>query len=152
MKMKKLLTTILASALIFCIAPNVHAEELSPEEEWEYTTPLPTFNYSREASWGKGQIKSSNPVTGYPKACAITSTYSGSAYKIWAEIDVVEKYDDGSTLSVTGPESTSFNSSSVTTNYLTSRTKKCKFIGHHKIWSTSSSGYQAVDTVKDYNF
>lgn len=82
----------------------------------------------------------------HPKAKANTYTYSGTAYRMWARIDVI----DADSISTLGPEKTGYNVSSVSTSYLESDTEECFFIGNHEIQDTSSSGVQTATTSKSY--
>lgn len=155
MKVKRLLSLLMTGFLFLNVAGEVHAQENVENKEsetivWEETAPAPTMStdgISPRASWGYGNITSSKPLTGYPKAKANTYTYAGTAYRLWARIDVI----DSNSISTFGSEKTGYNASSVSTNYLVSDTKKCFFIGHHEIQDTKSSSTQTATSEKSYD-
>lgn len=155
MKAKRLLSLLMTGFLFLNVAGEVHAQENVENKEtetvvWEETAPAPTMStdgISPRASWGYGNITSSKPLGGYPKAKANTYTYSGTAYRMSARIDVI----NSDSVSTIGPEKTGYNVSSVSTNYLVSDTKKCFFIGHHEIQDTKSSSTQTATSEKSYD-
>lgn len=151
MKAGKFLSLLLAGCMLFSIPGGVQAQENTESETivWEESVPVPTSSESggsARASWGYGNITSSNPLTGCPRAKANTYTYSGTAYMLWARIDVI----DDNSISTLGPQKTGYNVSSVTTSQIISDTEKCFFIGNHKIQDTSSSGVQTATSNKSY--
>lgn len=153
MKMKKIkryVSMLLIGCMLWGITGSVYAKEINGNEEvWEETQPVPTTSkdgISAKASWGYGTISATNPLTGHPKAKANTYTYAGTAYMLWARIDVI----DSESISTLGPEKTGYNVSEVSTSYLVSDTENCSFIGNHRIQDTASSGQQTATTYKDF--
>lgn len=152
MKLRKLLSIMLVGAMMLSMTVTAHAQEIETEEEiiWEETAPTPTSSegsVAARASWGYGTITSSDPLFSHPKACANTYTYAGNAYRLYAQINLI----DADSFSILGPEITGYNISSVSTAYIESPTEKCDFTGVHEVQDTESSVTQYAYTHKRYS-
>lgn len=154
--MKKVLCLLLAGLMFVSIPTSVFAAEKSTEavntqldEDKQSDLVIVETEISDEksrASWGKGQLYSENPLLGRPWAYGVTVTYSGTAYKLYAQMVCI---DDESLLTKTEKKYES-NSSSATSARITSATEDCSFTGYHGLQDTSTSGWQTCETYKSY--
>ena len=154
--MKKILCLLLAGLMFVSVPTSAFAAEKSLEEvsvqlnedkqsDLVIVEKELSDNKSR-ASWGKGQLYSENPLLGHPWAYGVTVTYSGTAYKLYAQTVCI---DDESLLTKTEKAYAS-NSESATSARITSATEGCSFTGYHGLQDTSTSGWQTCETYKSY--
>ena len=134
-----------------CGSENVSSADLK--------SPAPKFALIDEAflayentqgvSLGYGQLYCSTPEEGLnsnPNGYALTSTYSGTAYKISAMVSVV----DSSGAYYTSGVNTNTNSNSAISEIVSSKMLNCTFSGQHDIQETSTAGWQHGQTSKQY--
>ena len=152
--MKKIIGSTLAGVMLLsmstvCFAAESDVDTLStePTDERIYVISdesLTTNKGAREPSWGKGTLYTSNPLFSKPSGYAETTTYAGTAYSMYALLQLIDA--DG--ISYLSDKPYAYNTTSVRTSTLLSPTSRCSFHGSHGIQATSTSGWQTTHTQK----
>lgn len=139
--MKKLISTIIAAALLFTFSISLFAADTSEVTTTvlsdgtvvkrasvelinnEYAT-ISTYSMSI----GTGYVEGEDPLIGKPRAHAVTGAYQGS-YRVSAKCDVVNS--DAS--SYTTGWTHEYNTYSAITSTIYAGTSKCTFTGYYEI-------------------
>lgn len=143
---KKLLSTALVGIMVMAMGTTAFASEPTNTKQFAIVDKATLSDGFSRASWGEGTLHCSDPLFSDPEGYAVTSTYSGSAYKISAKISV----KDSNQSTYSSETATETNSASAESGSIQSKTAKCTFSGTHKVQDTSSSGWQSASTSKTY--
>lgn len=105
-----------------------------------------TDGYSR-ASWGEGVLHCTDPLFDTPSGYAETKTYSGSAYYMYAQLQLI----DADSISYLSGKQEAYYTNSVVSATLKSKTEACSFHGSHGIQDTSTSSTQTAHTQEYFD-
>lgn len=157
---KKGVMLMLSMGMVVLAGTNCYAAEI---EKSEVTAKDVTINRESEypivdtvaindgkmrASWGQGILHCQNPLLSKPSGYAETKTYSGTAYYMTAQVQLI----DGDSITYLSDTAKLYNVSTVSSATLLSPTNVCSFHGIHTIKDTSSSSVQSANTSKSFGF
>lgn len=155
-KMKKLLCLALIGMLFLsggqkCLASEIDGEygnnSIVDKEEFVIVDRVSMTDGKARVNWGEGILYGKDPIFSAPSCYAETRTFSGTAYSIKAELQLIDDDD----ISYFTDEVVGSNVSSVYTATLLSPTERCGFYGIHQIKDISSSSWQKYYTSKTYD-
>lgn len=148
MKIKRVLTTLLASMMIITSSVNVFAAEDEAYKEFKVADKVIIGGNERGVNliFGEGELLTAVDADGTASAYAKTTTYSGKRYHLEAQVACVDQLDYYTSSKVSKQDYAISVSSDTIRPY---SSFGGEFIGQHKITSpsTGESHYGGTSTV-----
>lgn len=132
-----------------CYAAEIEKSEvtakditISREAEYPIVDRVGINDGKMRASYGEGILHCQDPLFSKPSGYAETKTYSGVAYCLTAQVQLI----DADSITYLSDNATVNNASTVSSATLLSPTKMCSFHGNHSIKNTTNSSVQYANT------